>query len=312
MGIPDRPPKPEWPGYALAAGFVVLSAGRDTGVQARPLAVYFLVLAAFLPAALFAAAAVGRERARPATRPRAALYLAGLNLSTLLNWMGYFLALQAANAVVVSAIVVGLMPVWMLALQLVFDRRVVSRQDVLAATLVAVSIGLLALDDLRTAPAASPSVSHPVGLALAVLASLFAATNNWLVGRLKSLTVGPLAAFAGRFWVLLAAAGAWALTDRGAGFPTAAADWTFALLIGLFGVAVPVLALHGAIARLGPARPTLFIAFHPAVVQVLQLIGFLVSGVPAPPTWVGWAGLVGVTVGICRGLQQPPVFRPRP
>jgi drug/metabolite transporter (DMT)-like permease len=226
--------------------------------------------------------------------------------------MGYFLALQAANAVVVSAIVVGLMPIWMLALQCVFDRRVVSRQDVLAAAVVAGSIGLLALDDLRTVPTTAPVESHPAGLALAVMASLFAATNNWLVGRLKSVKVGPLAAFAGRFWLLLAAAGVWALTDRGAGFPADEGDWAFAILIGLFGVAVPVLALHGAIARLGPARPTLFIAFHPAVVQILQLIGFLVSGAPAPPTWIGWAGLVGVTVGICWGLKQPPVFRPRP
>src|SRR5437762_3396603 len=41
-------------GYCLAAAFVLLSAARDFGVQSRPLTVYFLILVAFLPAALLA------------------------------------------------------------------------------------------------------------------------------------------------------------------------------------------------------------------------------------------------------------------
>jgi drug/metabolite transporter (DMT)-like permease len=310
VGRPARPPRAEWPGYALAAGFVVLSAGRDTGVQARPLAVSFLLLAAFLPAALVAAA-VARRGLVP-RRPRAALYLLALNASTLLNWTGYLLSLQGVNAVLVAAVVVGFMPVWMLALEWAFDRRVVSRRDLLAAGLVAGSVGLLALDQPTPPPAAGPAVSSPVGLGLAVLASLFAATNNWLVGRLKTLGVGPLPAFAGRFWLLLAVAAAWALADRGAGVPADPGDWAFAGLLGLFGVAVPLLALHGAIGRLGPARATLFIAFHPAVVQVLLLVGWAIGGGPDPPGWAGWVGLVGVTAGIGWGLRQPRTYRPRP
>src|SRR5207248_2019374 len=82
----------------LAAGFVLLSAGRDFGAQTRPLAVYFLLLVAFLPAALLAA---GVLTAWPALRPgrwaAAGPYALALNLTTLLNWVGYFQSLRLVS-----------------------------------------------------------------------------------------------------------------------------------------------------------------------------------------------------------------------
>jgi drug/metabolite transporter (DMT)-like permease len=195
-------------GFVLAAGFVAVSAGRDVLAQEQDVPYYFALGVGFLPAALLALGAVAGV---PSLRPtagaggRARLILA-INTTTLINWLLYFVSLSKIGAVLFSAIVVGCMPMSLLLLQALVERRPIRPAHVAAALLVLAGVGALSADHFRNLAAADDPADQAVGVALALLTSLSSAANNWLVARLTRSGYGAVATFAMRFWLLLAAA----------------------------------------------------------------------------------------------------------
>lgn len=296
-----------WIGYLLAVGFVLVSAGRDATIRAqhRPLATYFLLLVAFLPAAALAAGAV---TAIPTLRPRARQWREGfavffsLNITTLLNWLTYFESLKRINATLCAAVIVGGLPLSILLLRHFFDRRALNRTDAAAAALVAVGVAFLAGHDV--ARGASHLMPTAVGILLAAFSSLFAASNNWLVGQLRPLKFSALSIFAGRFWLLILAASLVAACDGFGGFSGEMDDWFFAGSIGFFGVAFPVLLLQGAIVNLGALPPTFMTSFHPACVWILLSGTWLLAGTGNEPHLAGFLGVVVVACGMMIGIRS--------
>jgi hypothetical protein len=176
---------------------------------------------------------------------------------------------------------------------------------------IAQSLGEVSGVTLHEEPALQLLVSmrsYRYGVLLALISCFFAAANNWLVGRLRTRKFGPVPVFATRFWMLLAVALALGLYDRFGNVPNVPGDWLFATLVGLLGVAAPLLCLQASIYRLGPSVPTPLIAFHPACVRVLQLIAWALVGAPDPPNIWGVFGLVAVTTGILWGINSPRTY----
>src|SRR5262249_47542521 len=152
-----------------------------------PLPPYFLFLLAFLPSTILAAAAVLiMPQWRPALTDRAAAtrYVLALNLTTMINWVAFLEALWKISADLCAAIVVGGMPLTMLLLERLFDKRLMRPRDMLAALLVAAGVALMGWDQLEKHPSAVSELLG--GILLALISCLFAAANNWLVGRLRT------------------------------------------------------------------------------------------------------------------------------
>jgi drug/metabolite transporter (DMT)-like permease len=243
---------------------------------------------------------------RPVVRDRSAVIrlVVALNVTTLLNWTSYFESLRRIDVILVAAIVVGQMPLWMLVLLRAFDGRRISGRDLSSAGLVLVGVALIAFDHAPPQWDEATQGTFFLGLGLAVVSSLFAAANNWVVGRLNRFHFGTAPVFASRFWLLLLASFGLAAFDGFAGVPREVDDWTFAIVLGLWGMSLPVLCLQGAIRRLGPGPPTLLIAFHPVCVLCLQLVLWLFRGSPEPPGPKGLLGVVTVTAGVFGGIRS--------
>lgn len=294
-------------GFLMALGFVALSAGRDVlAVQVArdpDIPFYFDLAIGFFPAALLAASsvlAVPSFRPTPKEGGHALRYVALINVTSLVNWLLYFVSLSKIGAVLFAAIVVGCMPISLLVLMR-FGGRLIRRQDLLAALLVLGGVGVLSADQLHGLPTAAGVGDQVLGIALALLTSFSSAANNLLVGRLKGCGYGTVAIFAVRFWLLLAVAALLGATVLFSDLPRDPAVWAGLSLFGLVGVALPLLSLQGAIVRLGPERPTLMIALHPLTVFLLQLLGWWL-GSQQFPGWWGVVGLPLVTLGIAWGL----------
>src|SRR5687768_14536289 len=98
-------------GYLLALAFVGLSAGRDVQASRLRDPAHLILLLAFLPTALPAAAWAAARSAGggPWTAP-AVRAVVLLNLTTLANWVAYIDSIRRIGPVVFAGIVVGLMP----------------------------------------------------------------------------------------------------------------------------------------------------------------------------------------------------------
>jgi drug/metabolite transporter (DMT)-like permease len=296
-------------GFALAIAYVLLSAARDVSVPQKPLPIYFLFGLAFLPTALVSAALVAiRPGLRPVRSHESIRYVVALNVTTLLGWVGYFQSLKlAAGPLLPASVVVGFMPLSLLLIERVWDRRQIGWGDLLAGVLVVSGIALIAYDHLERGTATS--LDLVASLDWALLGSVFSAANNWLNGRLRPFKFGACAVFASRFWLLLVGTLFWAVWVEFEGIPTTPGNWTFAASLGVFGIAVPIFCLQGAIYRLGATVPTWMIPLHPVCVLLLQGIFTSVTGVAS----VGGFGLLGtlvVSVGILIGLTRPRRFLP--
>lgn len=285
-------------GYVLALVFVVLSAGRDVGGYIALLSapVEILLLTTFVPTLVITSVVgISRGGGVKAFRWRTVAWdVLALNVTTAASWFATFEALSKIFPVTMATLTVGAIPAWTLVLDFLLRRRPPSALDVFAV----LTIGFGVAVSIAGEPGGN-SARLTSGIWMSLIASFFAAANNVFARRLNDRGMDAYAIFGTRFWLVVALTSVWVTLMR-PHFPVRMTEWSVLIVLGLFGVACPLISLQMSIERIGPRLVGYLIALIPVVVVVIQwgvALGLRITG----PSFLSSVGALVVCSGIAMG-----------
>lgn len=240
--------------------------------------------------------------------------LIGLNVSTAMVWVSYFLALQMIEPAVVFSVFSGLIPLSILVagqLGVPEATSVEGRLEWLGLTCVTAALCLLASATLAgwSGFVRGGSEVVAIGLGLSTLSAVSLAAMMIYGKRLDDRGVAPIAQYGLRFplYVVVAVAAAGLGLDAKpdtVGSPS----FPIVLFIGLAVIAFPVFAMQKAVAMLPTMTLATITALGPLVVFVLQFLDERVAYAPA--TMIGLIVYFGGAVLAAAGTMQPRPAEP--
>lgn len=205
---------------------------------------------------------VGRESIRP---------LVVLNVTSALNWIGYFYALRFIEPAVVSSIMGGVGPLVTIGLERLVRHRRLSQGAATAAIGILAGAAVLAWGSLsgRSGLADSSATAAAVGLTSAVFGGLSMALTTIAVKQLGERGWSSSAILAHRFYLLVLIALCLALGGAEL-MPDGREQWTGIAVATAFGVILPIWLLQRGIIASQPFRVAALLATAPALTYLFQ------------------------------------------
>ena len=221
-----------------------------------------------------------------------------LNITSAATYSLVFLSLDLLLPITATSVGIGVVPVF-----IVLSSRDARQNKWLAAVFVVIGLLGLSWQAVRD-PFASNYVIALLGLFVALLGGYFASKNIVFSSRLKNLKVSADRIFASRFWLLLVSSFGWSIGRR-----TISNSWSGissmssgslceAILIGIFGIFMPLYFYQHVIAKSNPLFAAFSVAMIPPAVFVMQMF----RGVGSVSTFQ-IASVLTVAVGIFLGLR---------
>lgn len=193
-----------------------------------------------------------------------------LNIASSLSWIGYYYALRYIEPAIVSALMGGIGPLFVVLSGLVLLRTMSLRQVVTSAGIVIGAVVLAWASVSEQSAVQNVSQTHIfVGLAAAIIGGFGQVLTTLSTKRLADKNWDASQLMAHRFYLLIAVSGFAAFNGPGLTVETIP-DLFGLLVVGIFGVLVPLWLLQKGIIHSSPFTVSVLLALGPLMTLCFQ------------------------------------------